>query len=138
MVTFEKRLYTEGTYEALRSRIESLETRLKETGLRVAGSSRLANYRRALEGAAAQPVAAREDSEYRLIHRAILECSQLLLIVDELSRPPEVEGWAERVQEVLLGHDLPHTEGGRSRGRDTQFELYLADRSYPVPSPQPV
>lgn len=126
MVTFEKRIYREDTYEALRRRVELLEVRLRNVGLRVAGSSRLANYRRALESAEDLTIQSGAEPENQVLHRAILECSQLLLIVDELPKEPAVHGWSEKMQEVLSGHDLPHTERDKSHGRDTQFELYLA------------
>jgi hypothetical protein len=126
MVTLQKSIYVEGTYEALHSRVEALESRLENLGLRAPGSSRLGSYRRILRRLAEAPRELRADDEYRLAHRAILECSQLLLIVSELSRPPEVPNWLAKTQQVLAGHKLPHTEVLSSSARDIQFELYLA------------
>lgn len=46
---FEKTIYVQGAYEVLLRKVEQLETKLKSTGLRVPGSSRLGNYRRILD-----------------------------------------------------------------------------------------
>lgn len=122
---FEKTISFQGTFEALLRRCELLEAKLKSNDVRVPGSSRLGNYRRILER-----VQRNEDSltasDLRLVHQALFECSQLLLIVEELAREPEVQGWRPKVREIISGHDLPETEGAHTPGRNTQHELYVA------------
>jgi len=67
-----------------------------------------------------------ERVDLQLLHRAAYESGQLSVIVAELSRPPEVDGWKSRVQELLSGRDLPEGDAGSNSARDVQFELYVA------------
>jgi len=126
MLSFDETIYVEGTYDRLRQRVQEFEARLRDAGLRVIGSSRVGNYRRILARVARVIESPEDDFDFRLLHQAIVECSQLLLIVEELARKPEVLGWRSKAQELLSGHDFPEGKEVHSPGRNTQFELYVA------------
>ena len=114
-------------YGELHERMQELEISLRQHGLSLPRGSRFLFYRSELERA--RRVAEGEVNplslDIHLLHRAAYEVPQLMRVVEELSKPPAVSGWQQRVRKVVRGSSLPAPEG-KSEPRDIQFELFTA------------
>ncbi len=119
---------TSTSYESMSGTLTALEKRLRDSGIRVSDTSRVASYRKALdrflEAVSREPSC--PPSDLRLLHQAVHEADQFALIVNEFCRPSIVAKWKPKLQELVSGHDLPETESDNTPGRDLQFELYVA------------
>jgi hypothetical protein len=116
-------------YDELVNKVNALENRMVKLGIRVSSSSRIANYRRVLNNFLAIAQGGdlpKRQPNLKLFHQGMYEIEQLMVIVNDLSSPPEVQGWKQKVQIIVSGKDLPEDEERKTTARDLQFELFTA------------
>jgi len=106
-------------------RIEAMEQKLRVSGIRIPPGSRLDMYREGIRAMAAPKTAKRYPSPRATLH-TLTEIRELALILRELPRDPEVQGWRDKVAAILGGNVFSSADRTDSSSRDTQFELYLA------------
>lgn len=116
--------------DAILEKGEALLELLRQQGLRVSPSCRLAEYVRQMQcmkAAAADPKAANARKlDVPLFAQALLEIQVLDLIMRGLTQRPPAPGWQRRVQQILGGSAKPQEQVAFSPARDLQFELMLA------------
>ena len=113
------------TFEPLLQSVDRLITTLGDAGIPVKPTSRLSEYRNELAKAIPSKTPPSGDQMKRW-HRLLIEVSDLRLIAEELSKPPAVPGWENKMREVLAGSFFSSRQSRNPRPRNTQFELVLA------------
>lgn len=113
------------TFPDLMDRTNKLIDALSNAGLTPKPTSRLIEYQRELAKAVPSKSA---PSSYQLKrwHRLLIEVSDLFMVVQELSKPPAVRGWDQKMAEVLSGAFFSSGNSTNPRPRNTQFELVVA------------
>jgi hypothetical protein len=120
--------YLASSYDAVSARLQDAEARLVQAGVRIPQNSRFAAYRRAIQ----QLIRIARDKEpsspldLNVLHQAIHEIDQIVVIVEELAQLPISPLILTRLQELVSGPYLPGRESTHTPARDTQFELYVA------------
>src|SRR5260221_6366870 len=93
---------TSTSYESMSGTLTALEKRLRDSGIRVSDTSRVASYRKALdrflEAVSREPSC--PPSDLRLLHQAVHEADQFALIVNEFCRPSIVAKWKPKLKEL--------------------------------------
>jgi hypothetical protein len=120
--------YLASSYDAVSARIQDAEDRLVQVGIRVPQNSRLAAYRRAVQqliriARHKEPVS---PPDLNLLHQAIHEIDQIVVIVEELAVPRVSGQIKSRLQDLVSGTVLPERKTPHTPARDAQFELYVA------------
>ena len=107
--------------------LQALEDTLTQSGLRVSGAGRFAEYKRCIERATShrEGHVGVNDEDRGVLYRAMIETHELCLIAEELGSGAEVPGWKEKTQIALGGKPVAGTQQ-HDHARDIQFELYLA------------
>jgi hypothetical protein len=100
---------------------------LEAAGVRVPPSGRLNEYIRQLSLAESRNVGTSQpEYDWQRLHRAVADVGELQLIIDHLSRPPEVSGWQSKAYLAMKGSARPAEDLNNSAAWDHQFELFMA------------
>lgn len=100
--------------------------RLREWGIRIPGGCRLDEYEKELELLAERPSFS-DDAWSTAAHFSMVrfrEADEVVEIVDSFPHGPG-KAAKQRLQRLIKGRGHPDKEDESSKGRDTQFELYL-------------
>lgn len=115
------------SFRVTRDAAAEVKRRLEAAGVRVPQSGRLNEYIRQLSLAESRDTRTiQPEYDWQRLHRAAADVGELQLIVDQLSRPPEVSGWQSKAYLAMKGSARPTEEVNNSAAWDHQFELFMA------------
>ena len=125
---FDIRTVSTHPYDGLLERLARVEGLLDYHGIDLKPGSRIDQYRRAITDfwEAALGSQLQTPLDWELLHQAAYEVGVITDAVHELSKPPEVCGWKERIAKVLEGPTLPQYERLDKSPWPFQYEIQLA------------
>lgn len=114
--------------EELHADARQLRDTLTAAGITIPTSSRVWQYLSQLDllEQAARDGTLERAPDMRVLHHGVAELLELVVIVQELSRPPAVAAWAREVERLLGDAAAPSPREPRTPSRDLQFQLWLA------------
>ncbi len=125
---FDIRTVSTYPYDGLLERLARVEGLLDSNGIDLKPGSRIDQYRRAITDfrQAALGSQLQTSLDWGMLHQAAYELGVITDAVHELSKPPEVCGWKERVAKVLEGPTLPQYQRLDKSPWPFQYEIQLA------------
>lgn len=109
-------------------RAEAVIGHLEGMGIRVPAASRLQSYASRLRLFADSPGRGdpKNPEDLELLFQASLEVTELWMILDQFASSAQESAVAEKLKVIVKDPLLPSGGGDTTRGRDTQFEMYIA------------